>query len=413
MTFAESLDWLNGSQRFGIKLGLENTRRLLDAVGNPETRLEFLHVAGTNGKGSVCAMMDAVLRRSGRRVGLFTSPHLVDFRERIRVDGEWIGEADVTAGLTRLREAAAEWDHAPTYFELVTVLGLMHFAESAVDVVVLETGMGGRLDATNVVVPRVSVITPIAMDHAEWLGADLAAIAGEKAGIIKPGVPVVSAEQVAEAGTVIRRRAEELGATVEFVEVEVPNDWEVGLVGRHQRRNAAVAVAALRVAGFRLEEAVVRVGVAEVRWAGRFERVGDVVLDGAHNVQGAAQLVRTWREEFGDNSRVPVIFGALRDKDYGEILRELEGVASEFLFVPVGSDRGAEPGVFGAEVGVDWRVFGSVGAALGEVVRQPPDGIGTGAGLEARHDRQDACAPRCLVCGSLFLVGEALALLAE
>ncbi len=397
MTYSESLDWLDSSQQFGIKLGLENTRRLLEAVGSPEVRLEFLHVAGTNGKGSVCAMMDAVLRASGRRVGLYTSPHLVNFRERIRVDGEWIGEAEVAAGLSRLREAVGGWRHAPTFFELATVLALMHFAAAEVDVVVLETGMGGRLDATNVVVPRVSVITPIAMDHAQWLGSTLDAVAGEKAGIIKAGFPVVSAAQDRAAERVIRGRARECGVEVEFVGREVPGDWVVGLVGRHQRRNAALALAGIAAAGFGVNETARRAGIAGVVWPGRFQRVGEFVLDGAHNVHGAEQLVRTWREEFGKEARVPVIFGALGDKDFAAMLRVLEGMAEEFLFVPVAGERGAEPRQFLASTGCGERVFGSLGGAMGEVL----------AGAKRGG------APRALICGSLFLVGETLALLAE
>jgi dihydrofolate synthase/folylpolyglutamate synthase len=411
MTTVESVDWLDSAQQFGIKLGLENTRRLLAAVGNPEAGLDFIHVAGTNGKGSVCAMMDAVLRVSGRRVGLYTSPHLVDFRERIRVDGDWIGEAEMAAGLSRLREAVGGWEHAPTFFELATVLALLHFAESAVDVVVLETGMGGRLDATNVVVPRVSVITPIAMDHAEWLGATLDLIAGEKAGIIKVGVPVVSAGQAGEAERVIRARAAAVGVGVEFVVGEVPGDWVVGLVGGHQRRNAALALAGIAAGGFEVDESARRAGIAGVEWPGRFQRVGDFVLDGAHNPQGAEQLVRTWREEFGGGVRVPVIFGALRDKEYGAMLRALEGVASEFLFVPVVGGRGAEPGEFLGVVGVGGRVCGSLGSAVGEVAASPR--VGGGIRRDAECHTRDACAPRALICGSLFLVGEALALLAE
>ncbi len=402
MTYAESLDWLLSTQQFGIKLGLENTRRLLVAVGSPEARLECIHVAGTNGKGSVCAMMDAALRASGRRVGLYTSPHLINLRERIRVDGDWIAEAEVAAGLSRLRDAVARWEHAPTFFELVTVLALMHFAAEQVDVVVLETGMGGRLDATNVVVPRVSVITPIAMDHAEWLGATLDLVAGEKAGIIKSGVPVVAAGQAAEAERVIRARADEIGAELRMVDAEVPTDWAVGLVGRHQRRNAALALAGIAAGGFEVDEAARRAGIAAVSWPGRFQRVGDVVLDAAHNVQGAEQLVRTWREEFGTEMRVPVIFGALDDKDFAAMLRVLEGVAEEFLFVSVGGERGAEVGQFLRCVGVRGRVCESVASAL-DAVASP---VGGGAGPEV-------CAPQALVCGSLFLVGEVLALLAE
>ncbi len=404
MTYGESLGWLDSSQQFGIKLGLDNTRRLLAAVGNPEKRLKFLHVAGTNGKGSVCAMMDAVLRAEGLCVGLYTSPHLVNFRERIRVDGDWIGEGEVAAGLSRLREAVEGWEHAPTFFELATALALLHFDAANAEVVVLETGMGGRLDATNVVTPRVSVVTPISMDHSQWLGTTLGEVAGEKAGIIKAGVPVVSARQTGDAERVIRERAEEIGAGVEFVDGEVPEGWSVGLVGGHQRRNAALALAGIAAAGFDVSESARRVGIAGVEWPGRFQRMGDFVMDGAHNLQGAEQLVRTWREEFGEESKVPVIFGALKDKDFGAMLGVLEGVASEFLFVPVRGGRGAEPEEFSGCVGMTGRRFGSLDAAMAEVIGGPKP---------AKDSARETEAPRGLVCGSLFLVGEALALLAE
>ena len=180
MNFQEALDWLNDTQFTGIKLGLDNTHRLLEAIGNPHQRLRFIHVAGTNGKGSVCAMLDSCLRAAGHRTGLYTSPHLVDFRERIRVDGVKISEQETAHGLTRLSETAETWDHKPTFFELSTVLAFDHFHRAGCDVVLLETGMGGRLDSTNVVMPVVSVITPIAMDHMAWLGDSLAKIAAEK-----------------------------------------------------------------------------------------------------------------------------------------------------------------------------------------------------------------------------------------
>ncbi|MGC1479167.1 MAG: folylpolyglutamate synthase/dihydrofolate synthase family protein [Chthoniobacterales bacterium] len=384
MTYGELLDWLYSSQQFGIKLGLENTRKLLAAVGDPQKRLQFIHVAGTNGKGSVCAMTDAVLRRSGRRTGLFTSPHLVDYRERVRVDGEWISEEAVVEGLTRLRGAADDLAQPPTFFELSMVLAARYFAECGVDVVVLETGMGGRLDSTNVVRPLVSVITPIAMDHTRWLGNTIAEIAGEKAGIIKAGVPVVSAAQDDAAERVIRDRAAEMVAELEFVPGEVPEDWEIGLTGSHQRRNAALAMAAIRAAGIAVDESARRRGLAAVEWRGRFQRIGNVVLDGAHNLQGARQLVQTWRETFGEE-RAVVIFGALADKDPGGMIGELEAIASEFIFVPVKSMRSEEPGELARLTTRPCRVAGSL-----------TDGF-TGASGRA-----------VLLTGSLYLVGEAL-----
>ena len=248
MNYRDALAWLYGSQTFGIKLGLDNTRRLLAAAGDPQERLKFLHVAGTNGKGSTCAMMDAVLRAAGHRTGLYTSPHLADFRERIRVDGVMIPEAAAAEGLTLLRGAAGSWDHAPTFFEIATVLAAWWFAREKVDYVVWETGMGGRLDATNAVQPLVSVLTPVGLDHEKWLGGTLPLIAAEKAGILKQGVPAVSAPQAEEVRAVFSAQAAGVGAPLTFVD----SPWEsdpVGLAGSHQKWNAAVALAALRAAG--------------------------------------------------------------------------------------------------------------------------------------------------------------------
>lgn len=420
MTFDESLEWLGGTQFFGIKLGLGNTCRLLDHLGNPERSLRIIHVAGTNGKGSVCAMLDAIFREAGIRCGLYTSPHLCDFRERVRVDGENISPEAAARWLTSLRELCSGWPHSPTYFELTTVLALAHFAQEACDVVVLETGMGGRLDATNAVTPAVSVITPIAMDHAEWLGDSMAKIAGEKAGIIKPGIPVVSARQGLEAEAVIRAAADASGSPLRFV--EAPWGGDVGLRGAHQKWNAALAVAAMEAAGMihRDEgdgrdlvgmihgdgnvgavvdvagmrrghcglvplEAVVS-GLRKVVWPARFQRIGRIVLDGAHNPHAAETLVATWRECFGAEKPV-IVFGAMKDKDSREMLAILSGIAASFCFVPIASPRSSEPERFRAMVDCPAACFPSVEAGLRAALR--------------------GGAP-VLVTGSLFLAGEAL-----
>jgi dihydrofolate synthase/folylpolyglutamate synthase len=254
----EALDWLHTSESKGIKLGLENTNRLLAACGHPEKKTRFLHIAGTNGKGSTCAMLDSILRRAGFRTGLYTSPHLVDFRERIRVDGEMITREDLAEGLTRLRNVVRGWDHAPTFFEISTVLALDHFARSGCEIVVLETGMGGRLDSTNTVTPLVSTITPIDMDHMQWLGDTLEKIAAEKAGIIKPGIPAVSAPQQPAAAEVLRKTAAGCGAEIRFVSEPCP--LPIALAGSHQKWNAALAVETLRASGLEIPESAIRDG---------------------------------------------------------------------------------------------------------------------------------------------------------
>jgi dihydrofolate synthase/folylpolyglutamate synthase len=389
VNFREALAWLYAAQTFGIKLGLENTRRLLSAIGDPQDRMSFIHVAGTNGKGSVCAMLDAVLREGGMRPGLYTSPHLVDFSERIRVGGAPIPDEAVAEGLSLLRASSADWDHQPTFFELATVLAAWWFDRSGVGVAIWETGMGGRLDATNVVTPLVSVIAPVGMDHQQWLGSTPAAIAAEKAGIIKPGIPVVSSPQVEEVRAVLRAKARAEGSALRFV--SEPCAELIGLPGPHQRWNAALALAALEAAGLAPEAAARTRGLASVSWPGRFQRVGEsLVIDGAHNVAAAEALVACWREIFGPR-QARLIFGSLHDKQSVQILRVLRAVAEEVVLVPVKNAR----------------------ATPVEELRVAAEGCGfpviSSAPLEEALEKS-ASLPT-VVTGSLFLAGEALALL--
>lgn len=384
MTPEEALDWLHASEFTGIKLGLENTNQLLADFGHPETQTRFLHVAGTNGKGSTCAMLDAILRRSGFRVGLYTSPHLVDFRERIRVDGEMIPREDLAVGLTRLRDVVHGWNHAPTFFEISTVLALDHFARSRCDIVVLETGMGGRLDSTNAVTPMVSTITPIDMDHMQWLGNTLEKIASEKAGIIKPGIPVVSAPQQPAAAEVLRRTAAERRGGIRFVKEPCPHP--LSLAGTHQKWNAALAVETLRASGLDISQSAIREGLLQTQWPARFQRLGRFIVDGAHNAHSASALAKTWREVSAER-QATVVFGALADKEYPEILAHLEPLATRFLFVPVENPRSESPDLLASRVGRPSQIHDTLEC-----------------GLRAALDFPDPI----LVTGSLFLAGEAL-----
>ena len=385
MNFQQALDWLNDTQFTGIKLGLDNTYRLLESIGNPHQRLRFIHVAGTNGKGSVCAMMDSCLRAAGHRTGLYTSPHLVDFRERIRVDGVKISEQETADGLTRLREAAETWDHKPTFFELSTVLAFDHFERAGCDVVVLETGMGGRLDSTNVVTPLVSVITPIAMDHMAWLGDSLAKIAAEKAGIIKPGALLISSPQEASAAEVLTAKALEAASGIRFI--DAPTDLPVALPGNHQLWNAAVAIAAIEDSGLSCPPEAIAKGLATVKWPARFQRVGErIIVDGAHNEHSAEALRSTWHQVFGTQKAV-IVFGTLRDKEYAAMLQILEKIGHEFLFVPVRNERSEDPSVLKTLTSLPSRHFPDLPSAIKAAL--------------------DSTLP-VLVAGSLFLAGEAL-----
>jgi dihydrofolate synthase/folylpolyglutamate synthase len=397
VNYAESIDWLYGTQAFGIKLGLENARRLVSAlaIDPDEPGPAVLHVAGTNGKGSVCAVAERILRDAGMRTGLFTSPHLVTYRERIRINGEMISEEAVAAGLTRLRDRACLCEAHPTFFEITLALAMGHFVEEGCEVVILETGMGGRLDATNAIWSDLAVITSIGLDHQQWLGETIREIAGEKAGILKPDVPVIVGELHPEAREVVGRRALELG--IPCVEAHpLPDDWVTGLKGPHQRANAALAVeAACRLAGERLTEEGIRRSVAAAQWQGRFQRIDEgLVLDGAHNPAAAAVLRQTWDEEYGEE-KAHLVFGAVGSKDLVGILRELLPTLASVSFVPVKSERRLPV----SEMKACLAEAGGGGLPQSEHETLPE-------ALAAARSR----GGRVLVAGSLFLVGEALAL---
>ncbi|MGI9088140.1 MAG: bifunctional folylpolyglutamate synthase/dihydrofolate synthase [Chthoniobacterales bacterium] len=394
MNYREALAWLFGTQLFGIKLGLENIQRLLRALNLPAPNERIIHVAGTNGKGSVCAMIDSILRAHGYRTGLFTSPHLITFRERIQVDGEMVSESAVAAGLTTIRGLIRDWQSHPTFFEIATALGLLHFRHEAAEFVVLETGMGGRLDATNAVTPIVSVITPIDYDHQKWLGHSLGEIAAEKAGIIKPHLPVVSASQPEEAAAIIRARAEDCAAPLHFV--VTPNETiPPALAGAHQKQNAALALAALTAAGIELDDEAVARGLTSVRWPARFQQWNEhLVIDGAHNPAGAHVLARTWREVFG-NARATIILAILRDKDVDGIVAALAPITARFVLPQMRNGRAFPPEELAQKIAEDApdisvQIASSVSVALRET---------------------DADPTRKLVTGSLHFAGETLAVL--
>jgi dihydrofolate synthase / folylpolyglutamate synthase len=385
-----AIEWLFATQQRGMKFGLENMRRLLVALDEPQKSLKVIHVAGTNGKGSVCAMLDSLARSAGIRSGLFTSPHLVRFNERIRVDGNPIGDDSVVSGLHRIRDPLHD-DYYPTFFEITTALALDYFRAANVDLVILETGLGGRLDATNIVTPLASVLTSIDLDHQRWLGNTIDEIALEKAGIIKPAIPVVSVPQIAQVRSVIEQVALERSAPLYYVNRPI-SDMFVGLPGSHQRINAALACETLVHAGFHLTEQERREGLANVFWPGRFQRLGArIVLDGAHNPAASQRLIETWEECVG-KERPTIIFGGLREKDLLQMLSVLSKIAARFYVVPVQSRRAAAPDEIQALVpeNVPSSTFNSVTDAL-ELAQESDELI--------------------LVTGSLFLVGEVLALL--
>ena len=344
MTYDEALTFLHSLQMFGFQPGLETTRRLAALAGNPHEGLRFIHVAGTNGKGSTCAMLESVYRTAGLRVGLYTSPHLVRFGERIQVNRVPISEADLMRHVAELKALSAGME--PTFFEFTTVLALRHFAEQQVDLVIWETGLGGRLDATNIVTPLASVITNIALDHQRVLGATLAAIASEKAGIIKPGVPVLTATEDADARAIIAFKARELDAALITIgEMERANfRLEIPLLGEHQRANAALTAATVRLLRFLLpvSDGQLQSGLANVNWPGRLQLVmrgtQTLLLDGAHNPAGVAALQAALAEHF-PSKRPTLVMGMLADKDWRAMVVSLVPLASRVVTAPVASER--------------------------------------------------------------------------
>ena len=378
MNYSEALKWLYGTQQHGIKPGLKGIQRLLDTLGVHGRDQRFIHVAGTNGKGSVCACLDSIGRAAGLRTGLFTSPHLISFRERIKLNGQMISETAVAKQLSVIADA------------ITTALALDYFQREGADLVVLETGLGGRLDATNVITPVVSVITSIDLDHIAWLGSTLEAIAAEKGGIIKSSIPVLSSPQPESAARVLIKIAHEKNSAIEFITDEL----SVGLAGSHQKLNAALAVRALQSGGFQIAESAIQQGLKEVTWPGRFQRLNNnrLILDGAHNEAAAKRLTQTWREVFG-NEQAVIILGILKDKDMESICHALQPIAKGFILVPVQNPRTSHP------------------EELQAILHQINPDIDCKIASEFAHaiTLAEASPERSLVTGSLFLIGEALA----
>ncbi len=404
MSYDEAIQFLYNLRWFGTKLGLANTRKLAALAGNPQKHLRFIHVAGTNGKGSTCAMLESIYRATGLRTGLFTSPHLIAFGERIQVNRRPISEADVVRLVFELQPLLRQFpsDEHPTFFEVVTVMALRYFAAQGCGLVIWETGLGGRLDATNIVTPLASVITNVQYDHQQWLGETLALIAAEKAGIVKRGVPVVTSVAEPEALEVIAQTATSQQSPLRVVtaaDTRVPplDTMELPLLGEHQRLNAALALATVHAVSDRIPvgEDAERTGLASVNWSGRLQLVRqpggrEILLDGAHNVAGARMLATALEQYFPDR-KPALVLGVLRDKDWLGISGILAPLAQRILLVPVSSERSAAPldlerACREANPSAETVICGSVADAL----------------------EKTNADPFVLVTGSLYLVGEAL-----
>lgn len=410
-----ALDWLYSTQLFGIKLGLEGITRLLKACGVDKIpdSIQVIHVAGTNGKGSTCAMIEAVARASGYRTGIFTSPHLICFHERIRVGGIMIPQAALERLIAKLQNIIEDWEHKPTFFELVFALAMMYFVEQNCNLLILETGMGGRLDATNSIKKDVAVITDIALDHTQYLGETLTEIAGEKAGIIHHQMAVCSAAQHAEVLAVLRARCEEKAIPLSLISEPCP--YPLALRGSYQSMNAALALAALESLPFwSSSETIIRKALVEVLWPGRFESVRHpqsqqrFILDGAHNPHAMRVLVKTWKEYY-PQCQTSLIFAASADKQLDEMIDLLRPIVKEWILVPVDSPRILHPSKLAQLITACYkkemppiRVTESLEEAFEKQLSNSID--------ETRSEQLDCPS---LVCGSFFLLGELKALWAQ
>ncbi len=439
-TYRSAIKWLNSHTNYetmirasynATNFNLSRMQRILAGVGNPHKTVRCVHIAGTKGKGSTCAMIAAMAEQAGYKVGLYTSPHFVELRERITINGQMISEAEFARHMAKLASVVKRLQpEQPTFFELVTAIGFMHFAAHEVDLAVLETGLGGRLDSTNVCKPEVCGITNISYDHVAQLGNTLEKIAEEKAGIFKPGVPVICAPQPPNVAKVFKRVAEKVGCDLKFVQDDLefsfrfessraagphirvcmtaPNSRfehvRVPLLGEHQAYNLGVAlgmVDALRSRGFDIREDHAMDGLMNVRVQGRLEVVRDApqtVLDAAHNAASIAALMHAIGQNITYDSMV-VIFGCSVDKDIDGMLNQLQLGADKVIFTSNGSARSADPKEL-------YTRFAEKSSKMAQVA---PD-------LEEAYRIAKTCVTRDdLICitGSVYLVGHAKRLLAE
>jgi dihydrofolate synthase / folylpolyglutamate synthase len=417
MSYAEAVEYLYSLQKYGIKFGLSKTSNLLKAFGNPHRGQRYVHIAGTNGKGSVAAMVESILRTSGLKVGFYSSPHLVRFTERFRINGKEI-PSESAAGLVEELKAVVDPGQPPTFFEVATAMGLIYFAREEVDIAMIEVGMGGRLDATNVIRPAVSVITNISFDHQAFLGNRLIEIAREKAGIIKRGIDLVTAATQRPVLELFRKACEDKGAPFWRVGQNIRyraagntihydgfkrklKDLELGLAGSYQHRNAALALSVIELlerGGLRVSEEHIREGLKSVYWPGRLQVVSRdplLILDGAHNPGAIRCLFQAIRGGFR-YKRLILVLGVMADKDVRNIIWGIVPMADHVLFTRPEYYRAAAPETLMQEaspLGKPGEIQPSLAKAL----------------EKARHmaDREDLI----LVTGSLFTVGETMAIL--
>ena len=432
MSYDETIAYLFSLQKYGIKFGLDNIRKLSAALGNPHNSFHCIHVAGTNGKGSTSAVIASILQAAGFRVGLFTSPHLISFTERIRTDGEQISEDSVVDLASEIQDIVSRHNNfQPTFFEVVTAIALLYFQRQKVDAAVMEVGMGGRLDATNIIEPLVSVITNISLDHKDFLGATLEEIAREKAGIIKKAVPVVSADQGPEASKVIMeasqaadsplyiygrdfsaslKRADASGTCFDYDDGLVRlNDLFVPLSGEHQMKNSSVAIKAADIFIDRrggkdilsLFHDHICSGLAATKWPGRLELIHgnpSILIDGAHNPAAADALSETLKKIFLKKyKKIIMVLGIMSDKEIKGIMKPLLPLASDIIMTAPSYARSSSP-----------ELLSDIAASLGFLnVKTAPtvkDALEMAVSCCALPDQNSSLV---LVTGSFYTIGEA------
>lgn len=424
--YENTIQYLYSLQKHGIKLGLSNTNKLMSVLGGPHKSFRCVHIAGTNGKGSTASCIASILKASGFKTGLFTSPHLVSFTERIRINGRQITELEVIELASSLRSDIKDTDLNPTFFEFVTAMAFNYFAANHVDWAVIETGMGGRLDATNVVQPEVTVITNISLDHCEFLGSTLSDIAFEKAGIIKPGVPLITASH----DTAVIKQLSDIAAglnsavhiygrdftgilkqmdcnqiTIDYSGYANYSNVSIPLTGRYQLYNACTAIRTceiLRAKGVPLPDASIMKGLKDVRLEGRLERISDsppIFLDGAHNPEAARSLAASVRDIFPDK-KVILVIGVMSDKDIKETMAPLMEIAETVILTKAQYERAASPEKMR-------NILSSV--HLPESNSRPPSLLSTASISEALHLAKSLCAEKgiILITGSFYTTGEA------
>lgn len=395
MNYTEALEYIHSINWTFCKPGLERIEKLCASLGNPEKKLKFVHVAGTNGKGSFCSMLDSVLRSAGYKVGLYTSPYIKLFNERMRVNGENISNETLARITERVRPVADSMEDKPTEFELITAIAFLYFAEENCDVVVLEAGMGGRLDSTNVIDTSIlSVITGISLDHTAFLGDTVEKIAAEKAGIIKNGIPVLFGGLDESAASVIFEKAKEKGSDFyrpDYSKIEMLSstlrgtrfeykgrEVKLNLLGLYQPRNASLvleAVELLKKGGMDISDSAISEGLEEAKWSARFEIINHlplIIFDGAHNPEGIASAVESIKHYFG-SEKVIVVSGVLKDKDYNYIAKRLSEIASAAYTITPNNPRallGEDFASLLSSLGVDATANGSIGEALKKAVER-------------------------------------------